>query len=94
MIGFTEGPQAWGLTQGMARLAGVNLPSAVKADLRPDQKEGFDFLCHLTRLRLGGILADDMGLGKTVQTLAWILHLRAGQAEGQPPGACLTRCVQ
>ena len=29
MIGFTEGPQAWGLTQGMARLAGVNLPSAV-----------------------------------------------------------------
>ena len=29
MIGFTEGPQAWGLTQGMARLAGANLPSAV-----------------------------------------------------------------
>ena len=29
MIGFTEGPQAWGLTQGMARVAGVNLPAAV-----------------------------------------------------------------
>ena len=29
MIGFTEGPQAWGLAQGMARVAGVNLPAAL-----------------------------------------------------------------
>ncbi len=29
MYGFTESSQAWDLTQGMARLAGVNLPSAV-----------------------------------------------------------------
>jgi len=27
--------------------------------------------------RFGGILADDMGLGKTVQTLSWLLWLRA-----------------
>lgn len=49
-----------------------DLPQTVRAKLRPYQKEGFDFLCHLSRLKLGGILADDMGLGKTVQALCWI----------------------
>lgn len=29
MIGYTDSPLAWGLTQGMARVAGVNLPRAV-----------------------------------------------------------------
>lgn len=29
MIGFSETPLAWGLTRGMARVLGVNLPSAV-----------------------------------------------------------------
>jgi superfamily II DNA or RNA helicase len=52
------------------------LPASVQADLRPYQKEGFDFLCHLSRMRLGGILADDMGLGKTLQTLAWLAWLQ------------------
>ena len=53
-------------------VAPVSLPAGVQADLRPYQKEGFDFLCHLSRLNLGGVLADDMGLGKTLQTLAWL----------------------
>ena len=44
--------------------------------MRPYQKGGFNFLCHLTRMRLGGILADDMGLGKTLQTLAWLAWLK------------------
>jgi hypothetical protein len=29
MIGFTDAPEAWGLTQGMARVVGISLPSAV-----------------------------------------------------------------
>lgn len=29
MFGFSEAPQAWWLTRGMARLAGVSLPQAV-----------------------------------------------------------------
>ncbi|MFN4130696.1 MAG: DUF6455 family protein [Paracoccaceae bacterium] len=29
MIGYSETPLAWGLTRGMARVLGVNLPSAV-----------------------------------------------------------------
>jgi hypothetical protein len=53
-------------------VAPVTLPEGVIADLRPYQKEGFDFLCHLSQLNLGGVLADDMGLGKTLQTLAWL----------------------
>ncbi|NLH85795.1 MAG: DEAD/DEAH box helicase [Verrucomicrobia bacterium] len=57
-------------------LPAMPLPAAVRAELRPYQKAGFDFLCHLTRLRLGGILADDMGLGKTLQTLAWLAWLK------------------
>ncbi len=32
--------------------------------MRPYQKDGFDFLCHLHNVKLGGILADDMGLGQ------------------------------
>lgn len=52
------------------------LPDNIQADLRPYQKEGFDFLCHLARLNLGGVLADDMGLGKTLQTLSWLSWLK------------------
>ncbi len=29
MIGYAEAPRAWGLTRGMARVAGVNLTDAV-----------------------------------------------------------------
>ncbi|MFM8359908.1 MAG: ATP-dependent helicase, partial [Verrucomicrobiota bacterium] len=51
------------LREKLAGFQGVpdtDLPEGVRADLRPYQKEGFDFLCNLTRLNLGGILADDM----------------------------------
>jgi SNF2 family DNA or RNA helicase len=60
----------------------IKLPDTVNADMRPYQKEGFDFLCHLHQLRLGGILADDMGLGKTLQALSWLAwsHEQAGTA--------------
>ncbi len=56
------------------------IPSALKAELRPYQRDGFHFLCYLAANRFGGILADDMGLGKTLQTLGWIAWLR-DQAE-------------
>src|SRR5438552_4422299 len=71
--------QAQLLRQRIAQFEGITptpLPESVKADLRPYQKAGFDFLCHLTRLKLGGILADDMGLGKTLQTLSWLARLQ------------------
>lgn len=66
-------------------VAPTDLPAALSADLRPYQKQGFDFLCHLSRLKLGGILADEMGLGKTLQTLAWVEWLKTQARDGAAP---------
>ena len=81
---FLDSAEAKALRERLSSFEGipkVELPRSIKADLRPYQNEGFDFLCHLTGLKLGGILADDMGLGKTLQTLAWLawLHERNGK---------------
>jgi len=76
---FSETPEARLLRERLASFEGIpdlQLPGGITADLRPYQKEGFNFLCHLTEMKLGGILADDMGLGKTLQTLAWLAWLR------------------
>ncbi len=50
------------------------VPKSLHGELRPYQKEGFDWLCFLQNYRFGGCLADDMGLGKTVQALTVLLH--------------------
>lgn len=55
-----------------AILRNVALPAALKAQLRPYQKEGYNWLNSLSAMRFGALLADDMGLGKTLQTLAWL----------------------
>jgi hypothetical protein len=72
---FADQPHAKSLRQRLAEFTGIPpapLPAGLRAEMRPYQKDGFDFLCHLTGLKLGGVLADDMGLGKTLQTLAWL----------------------
>ena len=53
--------------------------------MRPYQKEGFDFLAHLVRVKLGGILADDMGMGKTLQTLTWLAWLKEQNKKNPKP---------
>lgn len=76
---FADSPQAQALRTRLKDFKGIpstQIPGTVQAEMRPYQKDGFDFLCHLTQIRLGGILADDMGLGKTLQTLAWLAWLR------------------
>ena len=50
------------------------LPNSLNAELRPYQADGFQWLCALYDLNLGGILADDMGLGKTLQMIALFQH--------------------
>ena len=55
----------------------VAVPKNMKANLRPYQKEGYQWLHFLWSHRLGGILADDMGLGKTLQTIALLLAVKA-----------------
>ena len=90
---FGDSAQAQALRERIKNFEGlpaIQLPAAVQADLRPYQKEGFDFLCHLTSIRLGGILADDMGLGKTLQTLAWLAWLK--DRHGKDPKPSLVIC--
>jgi len=60
------------------------LPAGLQAELRPYQRDGFNWLAYLYDHKLGGILADDMGLGKTVQALALICHVHQQAPEGPP----------
>ena len=62
----------------------VAVGGALRATLRPYQRDGVAWLRMLTTLGLGACLADDMGLGKTIQVLALLLCDRAGDA---PPPA-------
>ena len=90
---FGDSAQAKALRERIKNFEGlpaIQLPAAVQAEMRPYQKEGFDFLCHLTRIRLGGVLADDMGLGKTLQTLAWLAWLK--DRHGKDPKPSLVIC--
>ncbi len=84
---FADSPHARALRENLKNFKGIPsaaLPSGVQAELRPYQKEGFDFLCHLTQIKLGGILADDMGLGKTLQTLSWLAWLKDRERNSKP----------
>ncbi|OQE25452.1 hypothetical protein PENSTE_c006G04918 [Penicillium steckii] len=56
------------------------IPVAIKAELRPYQQDGVNWLAFLNRYNLHGILCDDMGLGKTLQTICIVAsdhHMRA-----------------
>jgi superfamily II DNA or RNA helicase len=82
-----DSPEAEALRKRVAEFSGIPataLPASIQAELRPYQQGGFNFLCHLTRHKLGGILADDMGLGKTLQTLAWLAWLKETQPDTKP----------
>lgn len=61
----------------------LTLPDTLKADLKPYQHIGVQWLDDLYQLGLGGILADDMGLGKTLQSLAFLENLRTQNKMGQ-----------
>ncbi len=57
---------------------------ALRAELRPYQRAGVQWLWLLTQLKLGACLADDMGLGKTVQVIALLLLLKQKAAIAGP----------
>ena len=50
------------------------LPVGLKAQLRPYQQRGFEWLAQNARIGFGSLLADDMGLGKTLQVITLLLH--------------------
>ena len=85
---FADTPEAKQLRERVRDFKGVpsaELPKRLCADLRPYQKDGFDFLAHLVHVKLGGILADDMGLGKTLQTLTWLSWLKERHTKNPKP---------
>lgn len=49
------------------------LPQGLKAELRPYQLRGFQWMARSAQWGVGVCLADDMGLGKTVQILTLLL---------------------
>lgn len=55
----------------------IAIPTALQAELRDYQREGFKWMVRLSEWGAGACLADDMGLGKTVQTIAFLLHKAA-----------------
>jgi SNF2 family DNA or RNA helicase len=84
---FGDSPEGQALRRHLAEFSGIPvtpLPEGINAELRPYQRAGFNFLCHLTRHKLGGILADDMGLGKTLQALLWVAWMKAANRHSKP----------
>ncbi len=59
------------------------LPSALKAELRHYQADGYNWLGFLYEHRFGGCLADDMGLGKTIQAISLLAGLKEGKIAGR-----------
>jgi TATA-binding protein-associated factor len=62
------------------KVESFQIPVAIKAELRPYQQDGVNWLAFLNKYNLHGVLCDDMGLGKTLQTLCIVAsdhHMRA-----------------
>ncbi|MDQ2993364.1 MAG: DEAD/DEAH box helicase, partial [Pseudomonadota bacterium] len=62
------------------------IPQQFKAQLRPYQHDGVNWLQFLREYEFNGILADDMGLGKTVQALC---HIAIEKTSGRMDKPCL-----
>ncbi|MDO4164278.1 MAG: DEAD/DEAH box helicase [Bacteroides sp.] len=60
--------------------ADCSVPQGLKAQLRPYQQIGFEWLYRNFVSRTGCCLSDDMGLGKTVQTIALLMKYKEGGA--------------
>jgi len=68
-------------TEAMKRLQRVreaatlkpDVPTTLRAELRPYQVDGYTWLSRLSHWGAGACLADDMGLGKTLQALSLLL---------------------
>jgi SNF2 family DNA or RNA helicase/uncharacterized Zn finger protein len=64
------------ILKSLLRGEGTELPQGLKADLRPYQLRGYEWMYKNARLGFGSLIADDMGLGKTLQVIATLLKLK------------------
>lgn len=58
------------LNQEKQEIPKAQLPEDLRAELRPYQQDGVNWLSFLKENQIGALLADDMGLGKTLQTIS------------------------
>ncbi|WP_022867746.1 DEAD/DEAH box helicase [Schaalia vaccimaxillae] len=78
------------MLRGVSTAGPLPVSPSCRAQLRPYQASGHDWLTVRARMGLGGILADDMGLGKTIQILSAIRSiLESSQDSSQPSGPVL-----
>lgn len=54
----------------------IPLPQNLRAELRPYQRRGYEWLYKNSAVGFGSLLADDMGLGKTVQVITTLLKFK------------------
>ncbi len=67
----------------LKELKSIRPSKHLKAELRPYQKDGLNWLVFLHDNTLGGCLADDMGLGKTLQSIAFLQYLKDQKSKKQ-----------
>ncbi len=60
----------------LTEIPDIPLPEDLRANLRPYQQRGFEWLYKNTLLGFGSLIADDMGLGKTLQVIAALLKFK------------------
>jgi uncharacterized Zn finger protein/superfamily II DNA or RNA helicase len=76
--------------EALTTIQSVPVPPSIKAQLRPYQQRGYEWLYKNASTGLGSILADDMGLGKTLQTITLLQKMKD---EGQFKNyQCLVVC--
>jgi SNF2 family DNA or RNA helicase len=64
-------------------ILGSGLPSALKTEPKPHQRDGIEWLRGNWHAgRPGVLLADDMGLGKTLQALVFLAGIKGAMREG------------
>lgn len=65
-------------------LPDAGIPAGLKAELRPYQVDGYNWLVFMREHHFGAVLADDMGLGKTVQLITYLLNVHARPETDSP----------
>ncbi|MFC5604855.1 DEAD/DEAH box helicase [Sporosarcina koreensis] len=65
-------------------LPDAGIPDGLKAELRPYQVDGYNWLVFMRENHFGACLADDMGLGKTVQLISYLLNVHARPETDSP----------
>lgn len=64
------------LLDGFRRMPALPVPAGLRAELRPYQQRGYEWMMHNLSLGFGAVIADDMGLGKTLQVIAVLQKLK------------------